>query len=701
MSDKNSITIQDNLAQTILYRNSGIITVSQSLWVDSATVSGTNTFYICNESVAMSTGVNTLTWYNNLGVAVTPPNLQNLVNLNDSTTLTLTQLSATAVRKYSTAGYTVDDTIMGFYVTLTNANSATIYEAWVNLTSGTVLTAIPLVNTYNDVIIYQKSGGGGSSGGSSGGTATVNGSVSVTGTVTVSNQLTGFATDSNLSTLVGTPGSGINPPSGGSGLLGYLSKVSSLLSNPITAARNWNLTNTSDSVNIGNFPSNQNVTVTSSVLPSGAATDSSLQSILTALQATVNMAGSAWFDPQTNTYYVRIESVNEGTGVKTVSFENIGGTPVSITDTIKNRLQAVSNSQNISVTTLAYIAGGNGTGYSNGDHLYYVFGINNATNTGVPVFSYWFNSNTNAILTVVPSPVSQAAQAVSQNGTWTVSVSSLPNVTLNSQANGFAQESNGNLAALATAAGTSADLWTTGSSNASNIGLLKYIATAIKNTLGVNLNIGGTTVSSSNPVNISVDGVVVTGQTLPSGSGTIGWLSYLASFIKQLTFSGNSLQMYLAGKISTPTLRQNIGPLQTVTAVNAVNSGSYSVAADKLTIDTTGAVTSLTGALLADFSITPSFGATAPVTGSVQLIAVDWSLAATPVAGAAPTTTLGGYRIYTFSPQPITSNTLTSMIMRVNAVALSGKTDFYIYNTTGQPISTGWVLNAQCYTIGN
>ena len=77
-----------------------------------------------------------------------------------------------------------------------------------------------------------------------------------------------------------------------------------------------------------------------------------------------------------------------------------------------------------------------------------------------------------------------------------------------------------------------------------------------------------------------------------------------------------------------------VGSVITVTGANTIVNNAYAVAADKLTID----VGSNAG-LCVDFSLVPAW-ATAPVAGAISLIAVGWSLDATPVAGPAPVATL-------------------------------------------------------------
>ncbi len=126
-------------------------------------------------------------------------------------------------------------------------------------------------------------------------------------------------------------------------------------------------------------------------LPAGAATDSSLQSILSAIKATVNLSGSVWYDPTVNpiVYYVRRETVNEGTGVVTVTWETPAG---AIASPVVANLAAVSNAQNLSNTTVVYTATAAGTGYAAGDTLIHAFGIDTTT---VPVrlgYSIWMNA---------------------------------------------------------------------------------------------------------------------------------------------------------------------------------------------------------------------------------------------------------------------------------------------------------------------
>lgn len=144
----------------------------------------------------------------------------------------------------------------------------------------------------------------------------------------------------------------------------------------------------------------------------------------------------------------------------------------------------------------------------------------------------------------------------------------------------------------------------------------------------------------------------------------------------------------------TPLLRDLIGSVVTVTGANAVANNGYANSADKLTIDN---ATNL--ALLADFDLSGPF-ATAPVGGVMQLLAVDYSLDGA-TAGPAPASTMTARLVGSFSPQPNTSNASTSWRMRLNAIPLTNKTDFYLFNNgTGFSLSSGWVLKAQCWSPG-
>ena len=142
----------------------------------------------------------------------------------------------------------------------------------------------------------------------------------------------------------------------------------------------------------------------------------------------------------------------------------------------------------------------------------------------------------------------------------------------------------------------------------------------------------------------------------------------------------------------TPILRNNVGSPVTVTTANAIANNAYANSADKLRINNTG------NALLADFRLTGVTFAAAPVTGVVQLIAVDRDGSGN--AGPAPSSAMIG-RVYTFSPAPNTGNSSAGWIMSCNNVPLSADCDYWLYNNgTAQQISSGCTLSAQPWSPG-
>lgn len=145
-------------------------------------------------------------------------------------------------------------------------------------------------------------------------------------------------------------------------------------------------------------------------------------------------------------------------------------------------------------------------------------------------------------------------------------------------------------------------------------------------------------------------------------------------------------------------LRNDIGAPITVTTsgVGGIASAAYATITDVLTIDNT-----TNKALVVDFTLYPAAFGTAPVAGAISLVAVDWSLDATPVQGPAPTASLPGRFVGSFDPKPGTGNANTRWRMSLPTVALGRKVDFYLFNNgTGQSLAVGAVLIAQCWSPG-
>ena len=128
----------------------------------------------------------------------------------------------------------------------------------------------------------------------------------------------------------------------------------------------------------------------------------------------------------------------------------------------------------------------------------------------------------------------------------------------------------------------------------------------------------------------------------------------------------------------------------------AVNSAGYSVQTNALTLGPT----QTGGLLLGAFELLCSFGA-APVAGQVDLYAMDWSLDGN-TQPPAPSATLQGRYVGTFSPRPLTGNTATAFKLELDGVLLSNKADYYISNNgTSQQISAGWTLSCAPWAPGS
>lgn len=147
--------------------------------------------------------------------------------------------------------------------------------------------------------------------------------------------------------------------------------------------------------------------------------------------------------------------------------------------------------------------------------------------------------------------------------------------------------------------------------------------------------------------------------------------------------------------MSTPIVPLDIGAVTTLTGTFVINNNAYSHANDRLILTRTSNL-----GLLVDFTLNASW-TTAPVTGSIQLLAVEWSLDSTPVEGNQATSTMIANTVGTFSPKPSTGNFSTSILMSLPRVPLGRKTSFYLYNNgLGQAVAIGWVLKAQVWTPG-
>ena len=159
-------------------------------------------------------------------------------------------------------------------------------------------------------------------------------------------------------------------------------------------------------------------------LPTGAATSALQTSILTAIQAMVDITGTVWYDPTTTpvSWYIRRETVDDTTGVVTVTWWTPAGAPA--TPTVAN-LQAVSNATDIVTDSATYVATAGGTGYATGDLLIHSFGINTTTTPPSLAFSFWLNAGPSST-GIITAPTSGTYATATQQISGTVSVSNFP-----------------------------------------------------------------------------------------------------------------------------------------------------------------------------------------------------------------------------------------------------------------------------------
>lgn len=203
-----------------------------------------------------------------------------------------------------------------------------------------------------------------------------------------------------------------------------------------------NLTETSGSLNVNIVSGGSGGGTASTVSVSnltGLATDSSLQQILSALQAQVQISDTVWTD-SSGAFYIRRDTVNESNGTVTVTFT----TPQGVAATPGAGLEPLSSTNNI-VSTSYFTANAASTGYSVGDLLGRMI-IASSARAPSTFTVVWLNLTTSSVLGTAPpyANVTPSTEVVSatQSGTWSVNVASSALPT------GAALESGGNLAAI-------------------------------------------------------------------------------------------------------------------------------------------------------------------------------------------------------------------------------------------------------------
>ena len=154
--------------------------------------------------------------------------------------------------------------------------------------------------------------------------------------------------------------------------------------------------------------------ITSLALPPNAATETTLVQVRDAIKATIDLESTIWTD-NSGAYYVRRDTVNEGTGAITISWTAPDGTAATPGAGLKPLATAERD-----VTQALFVATDNGTGYSTNDFLARLLILD--VNATTPVITQvWYNLSTNAVITA-PS----AAHVTPSDESVVVASSALP-----------------------------------------------------------------------------------------------------------------------------------------------------------------------------------------------------------------------------------------------------------------------------------
>ncbi|WP_375491143.1 hypothetical protein [uncultured Nostoc sp.] len=231
------------------------------------------------------------------------------------------------------------------------------------------------------------------------------------GDASAANQQSQITIETAIRDRIGsTSVSGATMPTGGAGLFGWLSAIYLFLTQTIPALVNGRIPVDGSAVT-------QPVSLSSVPLASNAATDTTLQQVRDAIKATIDLATSIWTD-NSGSFYVRRDSVNEGTGSITVSFTD----PTGNAATPGAGLRPLSTTDKDTITDF-YDVLTSGTGYSVGDLLARVAILD--ANSGSPSATFiWINLSQGTILGGAPTVanIERANENVGarQVGAWNV-----------------------------------------------------------------------------------------------------------------------------------------------------------------------------------------------------------------------------------------------------------------------------------------
>lgn len=154
--------------------------------------------------------------------------------------------------------------------------------------------------------------------------------------------------------------------------------------------------------------------ITSIALPTGAATEATLAQVRDAIKATIDLESTIWTD-DSGAYYVRRDSVNEGTGAITISWTAPDGSAATPGAGLRPLATAERD-----VTQELFVATGTGTGYTSGDFLARLLVIDANPSTPV-VTQVWYNLSTGVVISA-PS----AGDVTPSDESVTVASSALP-----------------------------------------------------------------------------------------------------------------------------------------------------------------------------------------------------------------------------------------------------------------------------------
>ena len=625
----------DASIQSLITAVKNTVTMNGTVWVDAT--GSTPEYYIRRETYIQQAGAYAITWENLDGSTATPT-VTNLTETGGESGITNEQAVYTATA--AGTGYAIGDMLIHVYGLNTSASPATLaYAFWFNAgpsVNGTVLTTAPSNSTYtaassNTSTVEQPDG------------TKLNATVIVASSVLAANaaqesggNLAAIAgSTATVAAAQGAAATGTTMPSGGSGLLGWLSGIYTKLSGTLTIG---------GTVSVSNLPATQAISAAALPLPTGAATETgNLATVATQTTAlntvTGTTADAAWGGAGPSTVIAAL---------KAIYARLTSG--VAVTGTFWQATQPVSAASLPLPTGAAKESGGNLDTISTEANAI-------ATATGTTADTAWTGSGSSTMVSALTAIYTRLTAGVAVTGTFwqatqPVSAATLPLPT------GAAKESGGNLdsiassstttatettsiagsstttaaqaTALNTVTGTVADTAWTGTGNGTVNAILKAIYAKVAGTLEVSVGnfpstqaiSGSVSVLGGNAAAVKTDGSAVTQPvsvtTLPLPTGAA----------KE---SGGNLDA-----INTSTTTTATQATTTATQVTAINTVQGAVADTAWTGAGSGTVVAILKAIYGKVAATLTVSGT--VTANVQggntaAVKVDGSAVTQPVSG--------------------------------------------------------------------